>query len=228
VFSDTQTLAEVIRGPIDLDRLPRTTPTAIRQLLRRCLDRNLSNRLRDIGEARIAIDGAFQPDEATSPAGKARSLITWIGAMSVLALALAALAFIHFRPSPSERQHFSFQISPPEGQLVSFRLSPDGKFLAMVTSEESRSKIWIRSLDRPDAQLLTDMRESFDVAWSQDGKYIGFLSGDKLYKIARSGGPPVFLADAPSAPSGGVWLDGGIILLTSLDARSRPYKSQGI
>src|SRR3984885_14188499 len=35
----TQTLAEVLSGPIDFDKLPRETPAKIRDLLKRCLDR---------------------------------------------------------------------------------------------------------------------------------------------------------------------------------------------
>ena len=54
----SHTLADVLRKEIDLAKLPRETPPAIRELLRRCLDRNLKNRLADIGEARVAIDHA--------------------------------------------------------------------------------------------------------------------------------------------------------------------------
>jgi serine/threonine-protein kinase len=51
----SHTLADVLRAPIDFDKLPKETPRTIRDLLRRCLDRNVKNRLRDIGEARVAI-----------------------------------------------------------------------------------------------------------------------------------------------------------------------------
>src|ERR1700680_2503690 len=49
-------LAEVIKGEIDLSKLPSSTPHAIHDLLKRCLDRDLKNRRQWIGEARIAID----------------------------------------------------------------------------------------------------------------------------------------------------------------------------
>jgi serine/threonine protein kinase len=39
----SHTLADVLRGPIDFDKLPKETPPAIRDLLRRCLDRNVKN-----------------------------------------------------------------------------------------------------------------------------------------------------------------------------------------
>jgi len=50
----SHTLADVLRGPIDFSRLPANTPKTIRDLLRRCLNRDVKKRLRDIGEARIA------------------------------------------------------------------------------------------------------------------------------------------------------------------------------
>src|ERR1700732_3409469 len=49
-------LADVIKGDIDLGKLPSSTPHAIRDLLKRCLDRDLKNRLQWIGEARVVID----------------------------------------------------------------------------------------------------------------------------------------------------------------------------
>ena len=50
-------------GEIDLDALPPTTPPAIRRLLRRCLERNPKNRLRDIGDARIALGAAARAED---------------------------------------------------------------------------------------------------------------------------------------------------------------------
>ena len=49
------TLSNVASAPIDWQRLPPETPTAIRDLLTRCLDRDARTRLQRIGEARIQI-----------------------------------------------------------------------------------------------------------------------------------------------------------------------------
>src|SRR5215469_7957152 len=46
----SHTLADVLRAEIDLGKLPKETPQPIRDLLRRCLDRDVRRRLRDIGE----------------------------------------------------------------------------------------------------------------------------------------------------------------------------------
>ncbi len=52
----SDTLAAVLQSEIDFSRLPGATPPALRQLLRRCLERNAKNRLHDIADARIVID----------------------------------------------------------------------------------------------------------------------------------------------------------------------------
>jgi serine/threonine protein kinase len=51
----SHTLADVLRADIDVSKLPAGVAPAIRGLVRRCLTRDVKNRLRDIGEARIAI-----------------------------------------------------------------------------------------------------------------------------------------------------------------------------
>ena len=57
-------LAAVLRQDIDLSALPPETPPGIRLLLSRCLDRDIKRRLRDIGEARVAIEEELAGSEA--------------------------------------------------------------------------------------------------------------------------------------------------------------------
>jgi len=52
----SDTLAAVITKEPDWEALPASNPPRIRQLLRRCLTKDHKQRLRDIGEARIAIE----------------------------------------------------------------------------------------------------------------------------------------------------------------------------
>jgi len=49
-------LAAVLQTPIDFAALPATTPAAVRELLRRCLERKLRARLQWIGEARAIME----------------------------------------------------------------------------------------------------------------------------------------------------------------------------
>src|SRR5579863_1021442 len=81
----SHTLADVLRGPIDFDKLPRETPPAVRGLLRRCLDRNVKNRLRDIGEARIVLENAGET-EGPAPGPVRAARLPWVlAALAILA-----------------------------------------------------------------------------------------------------------------------------------------------
>ena len=44
-------------GEIDWSRLPPDTPDALQRLIARCLEHNPRQRLRDIGEARVMLEG---------------------------------------------------------------------------------------------------------------------------------------------------------------------------
>jgi TolB-like protein len=52
-----ETLAQVLTHAPDFEALPALTPPAVDRLLRRCLERDPKNRLRDIGEARVELGG---------------------------------------------------------------------------------------------------------------------------------------------------------------------------
>src|SRR5215468_9135354 len=130
----SETLAAVLMKEPPLDGLPGDTPPGLRRLLRRCLAKDAQQRLRDIGEARIAIDeclanpGAEEAEVKAAPSHK--KLGVWIGA--ALAIALAALALVDFR-DPAELSVLRLTLGPPDGAafghtfgLVSaFAVSPD-------------------------------------------------------------------------------------------------------
>ncbi|TDI37349.1 MAG: serine/threonine protein kinase [Acidobacteria bacterium] len=62
----TDLLAAIIHKEPDWSALPGNLPTAIRNLLRHCLRKNLAHRLRDIGDARLAIEDASAESEPGS------------------------------------------------------------------------------------------------------------------------------------------------------------------
>ena len=219
----THTLADVLRAPIDFDKLPKETPRTIRDLLDRCLDRDVKTRLRDIGEARIALQKYFaDPRHEDPPLAVAQPtprIWRWLAvAAVVLIVALGAIAVMYFREAPP-RQHVRFQVAPPEGALLDFKLSPDGRFLAFLTRDGATGKIWIRTLDSLDTRLIT----SFSIPdpylfWSGDGEYLGFSAVNKLYKIPRTGGQTATICDLPGGAFGGAdWgTDGKILFSTNL------------
>ena len=60
----TDTIVAIVSKEPDWSALPSETPAAIRSLLRRCVEKDAKRRLRDIGEARLAIEDALSTPAA--------------------------------------------------------------------------------------------------------------------------------------------------------------------
>ena len=227
----TEILVSVMSKEPAFDTLPASTPPAIRNLLRRCLDRNIKRRLQSAGEARIILEdvlsGAVPGADAAEaiPVAPCSSRATWIatGAAAALLLALGALSFVHFRETPPAARPARFFVGPPEKtvfysapQVVT--VSPDGTRLAFLAGTASAPElaIWVRPLDSLTAQLLPGTTGAGQPFWSWDSRYIAFFADGKLKKIDVSGGPPQVLCDSPNVQSGsgghGSWNRDGVIL----------------
>ena len=55
------TLASVMKSDLNVTTLPPDLPANVRTVLRRCLEKDPKERLRDIGDVRLAMKGAFDP-----------------------------------------------------------------------------------------------------------------------------------------------------------------------
>jgi serine/threonine-protein kinase len=108
-------LAAVLRETPDLASLPPATPAAIRQLVRRCLERQPRDRLRDNGDARIVLqetlsgadDDGTPASEAPSAASTSSSRARWLWPIGLVAAAAAAatLATLADRCPRPRRRH---------------------------------------------------------------------------------------------------------------------------
>ncbi len=209
----SDTLAAVLRQEIDWRALPASTPPGLRRLLERCLDRDSKNRLRDIGEARVALAERLDPPDAVRVSSRLRPL-PWVIAL-VLALALWAV----WRPAPQPAP--PLRLSAELGASASLAtdlgpaaiLSPDGRILAFVASQgaEGRSQLYLRRLEQLDAAPLSGTEGARNPFFSPDGEWIAFFADGKLKKVSVSGGAAVTLCDAED-DRGGTWAEDGTIL----------------
>jgi eukaryotic-like serine/threonine-protein kinase len=210
-----ETLASVMKEEPTLEALPRNTPPPIRHLLRRCLEKNLRQRLQHIGEARIVIEAVVSGSAAAEPvAGQRQRLFGWVATTvaAVLLVALATLSFIHFRETPPQRSSIRFQIAPPgNGTISVFRLSPNGRQLVIVANQSGQNQLWVRSLDSADARPLAGTDGATYPFWSPDSTQIAFFAQGKLKRIAVTGGPALTICQAPNG-RGGAWNRDGVII----------------
>jgi serine/threonine protein kinase/Tol biopolymer transport system component len=219
--SIAEVLASSIKDAPPLDRLPAATPSTVRRLIARCLEKDPRQRLQAIGEARIALSAPFEETTTiTQPAAiPARaSKLPWAVAAALL-LGLAALAFRHFREQPSAAPTVRFQVSAPDGtQLGPYvSVSPDGRRLAFRVRDEAGYRIWIRSLDSLEAHSLAGTEGGNTMFWSPDSRYLVFAARGKLKEVEAAGGPVQTLAELSAPFVGGAWAPDGTILVAFLN-----------
>ncbi len=184
-----ETLAGVLKTEIDFARLPSSTPKAVLQLLRRCLERDPKNRLRDIGDARLALaelrdappETESAPVALASPRGL-RSALPW--AIAAAAVALAGWTLLGRGGGESatpELAHLELSlptgVEPVSGTAGGFALSPDGRLVAMIGVREGQRRLYVRRLDRPDAIEVNASSGVNAAAFSPDSSAIVFVPG---------------------------------------------------
>jgi Tol biopolymer transport system component len=212
----TDTLAAVVMKSPGWEQ----APVRVRRLLKACLEKDAKNRLQAIGDWRLLLDD--EPPAALVAAVPGSWRWVWPTVAALVTLALAALAFVHFREQPPVAEMSRFQIPLPAnetfpGLLVPQEVSPDGRKLAFATlGVDGKVHLWIRSFDSLDARLLPGIEVTATptpLFWSPDSRFVAFLSSDnKLKKVDASGGPAQTICDATRTVVGGSWSREGVIL----------------
>ncbi len=218
----SDTLAAVLTREPDWNALPATVRGTVRTLLHDCLIRDPKQRLRDVGEARRAIEragtGTTEPAAVVRPSW--RRALAWT--LFVLGLAYGTLTLWApwRRGVPAAPVRLSVELGADvsldrtDGGPVAI-LSPDGGLLAFAArkSEGARPQLFLRRLDHLQAAPLAGTEGAHSAFFSPDGQSIAFFAEGQLKRVAVSGGATVVLADAPS-DRGGTWSEDGTIFFT--------------
>ena len=214
----SDTLASVIRAEPDWSLLPQTIPTRIRELLRRCLQKDPKQRLQAIGEARIALEAAIAgtAEDATetakepSPRPLWQKILPWAAAVAAI---LVAFAVTFWRPTPAPRQVMQLSLALPQplaGILdpnpgSPFALSPDASQMVFVGSVAGKPpQLFLLPLDQRTAAPLDGTENATEPFFSPDGQWVGFFALGRLRKVSVHGGPSVDLGEA-QVPHGANW-----------------------
>ena len=183
----TDTITSVMRDTPDWTALPAATPSSVRTLLRRFIEKDPHKRAPHISVARMAIDdamlstGELMPGVAHPPVSPGRSSAA-IGALMVACSLVAALvgwASSRYFISPATPAVVRFQIpTTPEATLQSnfnrqlLAVSPDGTQVAMAAD-----KLYVRSLADDQARPVPGTEGFTSLThptYSPDGKSIAF------------------------------------------------------
>ncbi len=208
-----ETISDAIAGILarepDWSALPAATPERVRELLRRCLEKDLERRLRHIDDARFQLEEA-EPSLAlpAPPALKPprwKQVLPW--ALAGVAIAIAAWS-VRPAPKPVPRPLMRFSIDQPGERVGALALSRDGARLAFTHAtggQRTGGPIYLRALDQPDAKPVPGSDGGWNPFFSPDGQWLGFIADGKLKKVSVAGGGVISLCDAGNFPLAAVW-----------------------
>ena len=158
----SDTLARILMKEPDWTALPAAVPPAVVTVLRRCLQKDRKQRVRDLGDVSLALEGAFETTVAGTlapgPAIQPRPL--WRRTLPVVAAAVVASAMVGaaawtLKPTPPLTvSRFTFALG--EGQQFrvvntqSLAVSPDGTQLVYVANNQ----LYLRSMSDLEARPI--------------------------------------------------------------------------
>jgi serine/threonine protein kinase len=224
----TETLASVVKSDPDLT----VPPPELHCLLSKCLQKDPKKRLRDIGDAWEFLTPPAET-QVPPPASGSHGPLPWIAA-TVLAAALGALAFFHFREPLPALSPIQFVLDPPEGQTFSnpyaaTAISPDGRYLIFAAGASASPSLWLRPLASHDIRQLPGTTLANSPFWSPDSSSIAFFADNKLKRLDLGSGGAQILCDSDPAVAtwGGAWGPDGSILFSGTDGLHRAAASGG-
>lgn len=239
--TQADTMAAILEREPDWSALPANTPPRVRELLARCLEKDVHRRLRDAGDARLEIEKALSNREWTSSFVANASSFglpparggggRWIAAALVGVVGLAAgvgigaLAWPRSGAPAAKADPVCFELTlgiprdqPEFGKPIRrARLSPDGKEVA-IEFADATARLAIHRFDRFETRLVAGTDACGRPVWSPDGRWIAFsMPGGRIGRIARIGGPVQVLLENSTDRRSAIWTADGRIVLGSSD-----------
>ena len=206
----SDTLAFVLLKDVDWSVLPVETPANVRAVLRRCLQKDPKERLRDAGDLRLLlVDGMAAPHTTSS---RGASLVPWT--IAAVASVLAGIAgFVLWRlPASPPATAAQFVVQPPGrvGLPLLPALAPDGSFVAFAAD-----RLYLQWLSEIEPRPLPGTENASLPFVSRDGRWLGFYADGKIKKITVAGGDPLPITEVDSETPGATWMHDNRILFTA-------------
>ena len=235
----SETLAAVLMREPDWAALPATTPPTVTAVLRRCLQRDRKQRVRDIGDVALALEGAFETGAAQAAASVVvpqpvywrRALPVALAASLVTAVVVGLVAWSLW-PSASPLVVTRSDYDLPEGQQFRttersvLALSPDGRAFVYTTVEG----LYLRAMGDLEARLIpgTEGALALTPFFSPNGQSVAYfdVATFERKRVATSGGAPVVIS-ATGIPFGASWGSDDAILFAQTEGILRVSANGG-
>ena len=240
----SEVLASVVLKDPDISAIGGQVPAHIRALLRRCLVKDPKNRLRDIGEVRIALT---DPGSGVAPgrtSETATRLPVWLRpvpaliAVGLIVVISAAVGALLVRPTdePADVVRVSMALSESAPLVVTpfgtdLAISPDGREIVYVGPAADGgfgTMLYRRAIDELEAVPLAGTDRGQSPFFSADGEWIAFSTppGVRLLRVPTGGGvPEVVESSTETGRAGGTWtaddriivgqIEGGLLELST-------------
>ena len=201
------------------------TPPALDRVVKTCLAKDPEDRWQSARDVKSELQWIAEAgSQAGAPAvvvskRKNRERLAWslVAGVALLAMILGAVLLnVASRAREQAQSVIRAKLLPPNDERLSitigraFAISPDGKRLVYSVAKGVTSELRLRSLDSEESTTIPGTEGGVSPFFSPDGKWIGFVAGPKLKKVALAGGTPVTLCDAPYF-RGAFWGEDGSI-----------------
>ncbi len=232
--SVADTIALVVSRDPDMSLVPLPASHRVRRLLRRCLERDPRQRLRDIGEARIVLESGDEVADAGPPAvSSLRSAgAAWIVATAALvALGVGAGWWIGNRSIPPQAAFETFtQLTNQSGEETTPALSPDGASIAYASRAKGTWDVYVQRVGGRNPILVAGdpKRDESAPAFSPDGVTIAFHESDRdggIFVAGATGESARRLTDFGFDPA---WSGDGRQLVFATEEALDPYTRHSV
>jgi serine/threonine protein kinase len=241
----TDMLARVIEREPNWASLPAATPRRLVELLRRCLRKEPTLRLRDIGDARLEIlEARDQGDDGATTGSPRRRWLLLTGIVAGLAIGITIGLVLssesHRNPTTRTPSSATFSLALPDDAPVPLgvqagvqrlAISPDGRRLVYVAKDSSRQpRLYTRTLDELGFEPIPGAENGWQPFFSPDGKWVAFFTPlGELKKVSLGGGPPVTILEdiAGSQWAFGTWGDDDHIVFAAWTSGLQRISSDG-
>ena len=204
------TLSAVLQREPDWAALAKTLPPALDTFIRRCLQKDPHQRVRDIGDVRLAMNGAFETTaRASSEPDLVPQLQLWQRPLpaTLVALGLAAMTglavWIAMRPTDADRTSYLELALPTATRetgawVNSIDISADGRQIVVNTGP---GPFTLYDLDQPGGGVaLAGTEGAAHPLLSPDASSIAYVANNVLQRRLLSGGNPDLITTPADDP----------------------------